>query len=144
MLILGERHLRSALKEYMVYFNQARPHRGIQQRIPAQEEPAPDDEGRVVAFTQRVPGARWLASQLQTSCIGGTQRPKRQRMRDVAGTGERMDDSIVCPQFGEVSIVYHTRLDCGYNLAVPRVESGVSVGRNDPVHRHQLACLLHV
>ena len=53
ILILGEQHLRHALKEYVVYFNQARPHQGIQQRIPVQMELAglaTGGKGRVVAF----------------------------------------------------------------------------------------------
>ncbi len=33
--LLGERHLRRLLKEYEKYFNQARPHQGIAQQIPA-------------------------------------------------------------------------------------------------------------
>ena len=37
-LILGERHLYGIVKEYMAYFNQARPHQGIEQRIPYQPE----------------------------------------------------------------------------------------------------------
>jgi putative transposase len=37
-LILGERHLHRAIKEYQAYFNHARPHQGIEQRIPCQPE----------------------------------------------------------------------------------------------------------
>jgi putative transposase len=37
MLILGERHLRSALAEYQVHYNAARPHQGIAQRVPDSE-----------------------------------------------------------------------------------------------------------
>jgi putative transposase len=33
-LILGEKHLYRVVKEYMQYFNHARPHQGIEQRIP--------------------------------------------------------------------------------------------------------------
>ncbi len=40
LLILGEAHLRRALREYVQYFNDARPHQGIQQRIPTSSEPA--------------------------------------------------------------------------------------------------------
>ena len=35
VLILGERHLRRVLAEYVAHFNGARPHQGIGQRIPA-------------------------------------------------------------------------------------------------------------
>jgi transposase InsO family protein len=41
-LILGERHLYRLMKEYQAYFNYARPHQGIEQRIPCQSER--DDE----------------------------------------------------------------------------------------------------
>jgi len=34
VLILGERHLHQVLHEYLGYFNQARPHQGLQQAIP--------------------------------------------------------------------------------------------------------------
>jgi putative transposase len=35
-LILSERHLYQLMKEYQTYFNHARPHQGIEQRIPCQ------------------------------------------------------------------------------------------------------------
>ena len=35
VIILGERHLHQVLKEYVSYFNHARPHQGIAQQIPA-------------------------------------------------------------------------------------------------------------
>jgi putative transposase len=34
VLVLGEAHLRRVLREYVAYFNTARPHQGLQQRIP--------------------------------------------------------------------------------------------------------------
>lgn len=34
LLILGEAHLRRVVREYVAYFNTARPHQGLQQRIP--------------------------------------------------------------------------------------------------------------
>ncbi len=34
LLVLGEAHLRRILREYVAYFNTARPHQGLQQRIP--------------------------------------------------------------------------------------------------------------
>jgi transposase InsO family protein len=45
LLILGEAHLRRALRAYVAYFNDARPHQGIAQQVPAG-----------VAPHQRVPG----------------------------------------------------------------------------------------
>ena len=33
-LVLGEVHLRRVLREYVTYFNGARPHQGLQQRVP--------------------------------------------------------------------------------------------------------------
>ncbi len=40
VLILGEAHLRSILAEYQAHYNNARPHQGIAQRIPAGERDA--------------------------------------------------------------------------------------------------------
>jgi len=41
VLVLGERHLRRVLREYVAYFNAARPHQGIGQAIPAAPSPTP-------------------------------------------------------------------------------------------------------
>ena len=41
VLVLGERHLRRVLREYVAYCNTARPHQGIGQAIPAVPESAP-------------------------------------------------------------------------------------------------------
>jgi putative transposase len=53
LLVLGERHLRRVLREYVASFNQARPHQGIGQAIPQRatplEQPA-HGGGRVVAI----------------------------------------------------------------------------------------------
>jgi putative transposase len=38
ILILSERHLHQIVKEYMAYFNNTRPHQGIEQRIPCRPE----------------------------------------------------------------------------------------------------------
>ena len=35
VLVLGDRHLDSMVRQYKVYFNEARPHQGIGQRVPA-------------------------------------------------------------------------------------------------------------
>ena len=40
VLILDEAHLRSVLAEYQAHYNNARPHQGIAQRIPAGERDA--------------------------------------------------------------------------------------------------------
>lgn len=49
-LILGDRHLYRLVKEYKTYFNHARPHQGIEQRIPCQpERPEAPPLGRKVA-----------------------------------------------------------------------------------------------
>jgi putative transposase len=47
-LILHDRHLRRVVKEYTVYFNQARPHQGIKQRIPDYyDQPKSNLRGRI-------------------------------------------------------------------------------------------------
>jgi len=53
LLLLGEAHLRRALGEYVVYFNQARPHQGLGQRVPAlgvSPVPTRHDAGDIVAL----------------------------------------------------------------------------------------------
>ena len=50
VLILSEQHLLVVLREYVAYFNEARPHQGINQRIPA--DPVNDNaagKGTVIA-----------------------------------------------------------------------------------------------
>jgi transposase InsO family protein len=50
IVILGERHLRSVLSEYVRYFNTMRPHQGLDQRIPASTpRQKSSDASRVVA-----------------------------------------------------------------------------------------------
>ena len=51
-IILGERHLLHVLREYALgYFNAARPHQGLGQRIPVAGDPVPfARSGRVVAI----------------------------------------------------------------------------------------------
>jgi len=41
LLVLGQRQLRRVLREYVAYFNTARPHQGIGQAIPGASGPAP-------------------------------------------------------------------------------------------------------
>jgi putative transposase len=60
LLILGERHLQTMIKEYVAYYNNSRPHQGIRQAIPAMlrmpetETPTtttpPEADGKVIAF----------------------------------------------------------------------------------------------
>ncbi len=39
-MLLGERHLRRVLVEYVRYFNHARPHQELGQHVPAPPDPA--------------------------------------------------------------------------------------------------------
>ena len=41
LLILNQAHLRRVLKRYVEYYNEARPHQGIGQRIPVPPEQSP-------------------------------------------------------------------------------------------------------
>lgn len=52
LLVLGERQLRRVLKEYVEYFNQARPHQGIGQGIPERLDSVPGSLGKakIIAF----------------------------------------------------------------------------------------------
>jgi transposase InsO family protein len=53
LLVVSEAHLRRVLNEYVEYFNRSRPHQGIGQRIPIQDElaaPASCSDGRVIAL----------------------------------------------------------------------------------------------
>lgn len=53
MVILNERHLQRIIGEYVDYFNGARPHQGIGQRIP---DPREDDQHRVAESGGRIVG----------------------------------------------------------------------------------------
>ena len=52
MLVIGELQLIRVLKEYVSYFNPARPHQGIAQRIPAPRVPPPGEPktSKVIAY----------------------------------------------------------------------------------------------
>jgi putative transposase len=52
MLVLGERQLYGIVKEYVQYFNRARPHQGIQQRVPEGACSIPEKAvtGRIIAL----------------------------------------------------------------------------------------------
>jgi transposase InsO family protein len=51
VLILGERHLHRVMKEYVAYFNYARPHQGRGQQIPCAEASQDDiaSEGTIIS-----------------------------------------------------------------------------------------------
>ena len=44
VLILNERHVQQIVKEYVAYYNRARPHQGIGQRIPEATEAVPIED----------------------------------------------------------------------------------------------------
>jgi transposase InsO family protein len=48
-ILLSERHLYRVVKQYVDYFNHARPHQGIAQQIPCPPEPRPQ-QGEIKAF----------------------------------------------------------------------------------------------
>lgn len=48
-LILNERHLRKIMRQYQDYFNHARPHQGINQRIPCHSEQFQQNTGTIIA-----------------------------------------------------------------------------------------------
>lgn len=49
MLILNEKQLRRVVREYVCYFNEDRPHQGIDQRIPSTPPSSPTVKGEIVA-----------------------------------------------------------------------------------------------
>ncbi len=50
MLILSEQHLRRIVREYITYFNQARPHQGLHQRIPCNPPLPKETDGEIVGI----------------------------------------------------------------------------------------------
>jgi hypothetical protein len=48
-LILNERHLRKTMRQYQTYFNHARPHQGIDQRIPCPSQQQQQNAGTIIA-----------------------------------------------------------------------------------------------
>jgi transposase InsO family protein len=52
MLVVGEKHLYRIVKEYVDYFNRARPHQGIEQQIPEGSTSVPEKQGKaeLIAF----------------------------------------------------------------------------------------------
>ncbi len=50
LFILGEAHLRRILKEYVKYYNQQRPHQGIEQQLPEPDITLNSSTGKITAF----------------------------------------------------------------------------------------------
>ncbi len=52
ILVLGERHLYRVIREYVAYFNRARPHQGIGQQVPEASPgvPANQGKGKIITF----------------------------------------------------------------------------------------------
>jgi putative transposase len=69
VIILGEKHMLAALREYVVHFNAARPHQGIGQRVP-DDSIAPSDEycgGTVVSVPVLTMAVRGIRGRLNSS-----------------------------------------------------------------------------
>jgi transposase InsO family protein len=50
MLILSEQHLRRIVRDYIAYFNRARPHQGLQQRLPCPTLLSEQTDGEIVGI----------------------------------------------------------------------------------------------
>jgi putative transposase len=50
LFILGEAHLKRILKQYVKYYNQQRPHQGIEQNLPEPKSGQPISTGKILAF----------------------------------------------------------------------------------------------
>jgi putative transposase len=52
ILVLGEQHLYRVIREYVEYFNQVRPHQGIEQKVPEAGPAVPAKQGKatIIAF----------------------------------------------------------------------------------------------
>jgi putative transposase len=52
LLVVGERHLDRVVREYVAYFNRARPHQGIDQKIPEGSTSIQEKQGKgkIIAF----------------------------------------------------------------------------------------------
>ena len=86
-LILSERHLHRVMKEYQGYFNHARPHQGIEQRIPCQRRRGAASEWkghlspRIGWFTSRLPLAVARRESLPELPDGWDFRPGQDQVR---------------------------------------------------------------
>ena len=81
LLILSEAHLRRALRAYVAYFNEQRPHQGIAQQVPVpgQASPAPPAQQGV-----------WRLSPFWVGCtmpiVASRDQPHKGRMKQTAST----------------------------------------------------------
>jgi len=83
LLVVGNRQLHRVIKEYVGYFNRARPHQGIGQRIPGGDPtPASLAEARKA---HRGSGPQWIAPRLPACCVS-PESPKQPRTRFSAST----------------------------------------------------------
>jgi transposase InsO family protein len=73
VLVLGEAHLRRVLREYVAYFNGARPHQGVQHRIPdgGAALPAQRETGGVVRAIPVLGGLPYCA-EMPIACLTST------------------------------------------------------------------------
>jgi transposase InsO family protein len=74
-LVLHKRHLKRLVSEYQVYFNEERPHQGIQQRIPNRPDGLPINESGVIRSVSFLGGLHHgysrVSSPLQVNFPGG-------------------------------------------------------------------------
>jgi hypothetical protein len=88
LLVVGGRQLHRVIKEYVEYFNRARPHQGIGQRIPEGTVPPPAwlRRGRLIA----VPVLNGVAPRLPPCCVRPGSAPNN------LGRGFRLAQGISC------------------------------------------------
>jgi putative transposase len=90
--ILGAAHLRAVLAEYQEHYNAARPHQGIDQRIPDSAHHPP----RVIAGDfgigqiRRKPGLSGLINEYERAARHPRSRSSRPRILFSSGTGARL------------------------------------------------------
>jgi len=72
--ILSERHLQQTLKQYQAYFNHARPHQGMEQRIPCSPKQAQEQQNRGKIIAQPVLGG--LHHDYRRRTAGGSSFPR--------------------------------------------------------------------
>jgi hypothetical protein len=73
-IILSQRHLRRIVKEYEIYFNNARSHQGIEQRIPCQQgRPESPPVGGKLSARPVLNGLHHTYSWVATQSVGHSQ-----------------------------------------------------------------------